>query len=64
MFLKDFNILKEIGLLEENLSLNLCVGDGNALIHPKIPITKTQFAAIRVTVPKDLSLHHVFYCSS
>ena len=32
--LPDFNIIKEIMLMEENMSLSLCVEDANDRIHP------------------------------
>ena len=40
--LRDFNILKEIVLLEENMNLKLFVEDANARIHTDLPITKTH----------------------
>jgi len=42
--LREFNILKELDLLEENMNLKLYVKDANARIHADLPITKTQFA--------------------
>jgi hypothetical protein len=42
--LKDFNILKEVDLLEQNLSLCIFAEDGNAQIHPNVNVTKTEFA--------------------
>ena len=42
--LRDFNILKEIVLLEENKNLKLYVEDANARIHGDLTITKAQFA--------------------
>ena len=42
--LPDFNIIKEITGLEENMDLNLHVEDANALIHPNSKITKGDFA--------------------
>ena len=42
--LPDFNIIKEITGLEENMNLNLHVEDANARIHPSSKITKAQFA--------------------
>jgi len=41
---QEFNILKEIDLLEQHLTLNLAVVDGDARIHPDLQTTKTQFA--------------------
>lgn len=42
--LTDFNILKEIMLMEENMNLNLFVEGSNDRIHPSSKITKAQFA--------------------
>ena len=42
--LPDFNIIKEITGLEENMDLNLHVEDANARIHPNSKITKAHFA--------------------
>ena len=42
--LREFNILKEVDLLEQNLNLNLYAEDGNARIHPKVAITKKEYA--------------------
>ena len=42
--LPDFNIIKEITGLEENMDLNLHVEDANARIHPSSKITKAHFA--------------------
>ena len=44
--LPDFNIIKEIMLLEENMSLSLCVEDANDRIHPDSKITKGQVAEV------------------
>ena len=41
---EDFNIIKEIMLLEENMSLSLCVEDANDRIHPDSNITKGHVA--------------------
>ena len=42
--LPDFNIIKEIMLMEENMSLSLCVEDANDRIHPDSNITKGHVA--------------------
>ena len=42
--LPDFNIIKEIMLLEENMSLSLCVEDANDRIHSDSKVTKGLLA--------------------
>ena len=42
--LPDFNIIKEIMILEENMSLSLCVEDAHDRIHPDSNITKGHVA--------------------